>query len=91
VNVVTLWEITIKVQIGKLPMPVDQSFYTRHLQALKAQTLAVSLGHSLAFMALPLHHRDPFDRLLIAQASAEGLTLLSQDAAFKPYGVATVS
>ena len=90
VSVVSLWEIAIKVQIGKLPMPLDQSFYTRHLQALKAQTLAVSVQHSLAFMALPLHHRDPFDRLLIAQASAEGLTLVSRDAAFKPYGVATV-
>jgi len=90
VSVVSLWEIAIKVQIGKLPMPLDQTFYTRHVQSLKAQTLAVSLQHSLAFMALPLHHRDPFDRLLIAQASQEGLTLVSRDTAFKPYGVATV-
>jgi PIN domain nuclease of toxin-antitoxin system len=90
VSVVSLWEIAIKVQIGKLPMPLDQSFYMRHLQALKAQALVVSIQHSLAFMALPLHHRDPFDRLLIAQASQEGLTLVSRDVAFKPYGVATV-
>ena len=90
VSVVSLWEIAIKAQLGKLPMPLDQSFYTRHLHALKAQTLAVSLQHSLAFMALPLHHRDPFDRLLIAQASEEGLTLVTRDAAFKVYRVATV-
>jgi PIN domain nuclease of toxin-antitoxin system len=90
VSVVSLWEIAIKVQIGKLPMPLGQSFYALHSQALKARTLPVSIQHSLAFMALPLHHRDPFDRLLIAQASAEGLTLISRDAAFKTYGVATV-
>lgn len=90
VSVVSLWEIAIKVQIGKLPMPLDPAFYTRHLQALKAQTLAISLQHSLAFMALPLHHRDPFDRLLISQTTEEGMTLVTRDAAFKPYGVATV-
>jgi PIN domain nuclease of toxin-antitoxin system len=90
VSVVSLSEIASKVQIGKLAMPLDESFYVRQLQALKAQTLAVSLQHSLALMKLPLHHRDPFDRLLIAQAKEEGLTLLTRDAGFKAYGVATV-
>lgn len=89
VSVVSLWEIGIKVQIGKLAMPLDGSFYVRQLQALKAQTLAVNLLHSLALMKLPLHHRDPFDRLLIAQAKEEGLMLVTRDAGFKAYGVAT--
>jgi PIN domain nuclease of toxin-antitoxin system len=87
VSVVTLWEIAVKVQIGKLAMPLDGAFYLRHLQALKAQTLQVSLQHSLALLALPLHHRDPFDRLLIAQAGEEGLTLVSRDEAFRAYNV----
>jgi PIN domain nuclease of toxin-antitoxin system len=90
VSVVSLWEIAVKVQIGKLAMPLEQSFYMRHLRSLNTQTLAVSLQHSLALMALPLHHRDPFDRLLIAQAKEDGLTLVTRDAAFKAYGVTTV-
>ncbi|MDP9114041.1 MAG: type II toxin-antitoxin system VapC family toxin [Acidobacteriota bacterium] len=60
------------------------------MQALKAKTLAVSLQHALALMRLPLHHRDPFDRFLIAQAKEEGLTLLTRDGGFKAYGVQTV-
>lgn len=90
VSVVSLWEIAIKVQIGRLAMPQEESFYVRQLQALKAKTLAVNLQHSLALMRLPMHHRDPFDRLLIAQAKEEGLTLVTRDGAFKAYGVATV-
>ncbi|MEO8052665.1 MAG: type II toxin-antitoxin system VapC family toxin [Acidobacteriota bacterium] len=90
VSVVSLWEIAIKVQIGKLAMPLDESFYTRHLRALKARVLAMNPQHSLALMRLPMHHRDPFDRLLIAQAQEEGLTLVRRDAAFRAYGVATV-
>ena len=90
VSVVCLWEIAIKVQIGKLAMPLDETFYIRQLQALKAQTLGVNVQHSLGVMKLPLHHRDPFDRMLIAQAREEGLTLVTRDTAFKAYGVATV-
>jgi PIN domain nuclease of toxin-antitoxin system len=88
VSVVSLWEIAVKVQMGKLAMPIEGAFYLRHLQALKAQTLAVSLPHSLALLGLPPHHRDPFDRLLIAQANEEGLTLVSRDEAFRAYDVA---
>jgi PIN domain nuclease of toxin-antitoxin system len=90
VSAVSLWEIAIKIHIGKLAMPLERSFYAQHLRALNAQTLAVDLRHSLALFGLPLHHRDPFDRLLIAQAQEEGLTLLTRDEAFKAYEVATV-
>lgn len=88
VSVVSLWEIAVKVHIGKLALPLDRAFYTRHLQALKANTLTVSLPHSLGLLQLPLHHRDPFDRLLIAQAREEKLTLVSRDEAFRAYDVA---
>jgi PIN domain nuclease of toxin-antitoxin system len=90
VSPVSLWEIAIKVHIGKLAMPLEGSFYAQHLRALSAQTLAVDLRHSLAHLGLPLHHKDPFDRLLIAQAREEGLTLMTRDEAFKAYEVATV-
>jgi PIN domain nuclease of toxin-antitoxin system len=90
VSAVSLCEIAVKVHIGKLAMPLDRAFYTQHLQALKANTLAVSLQHSLALLELPLHHRDPFDRLLIAQAREEGLTLVTRDIVFGAYKVAKV-
>jgi PIN domain nuclease of toxin-antitoxin system len=90
VSPVSLWEIAIKVHIGKLVMPLEGSFYAQHLRALSAQTLAVDLRHSLALLGLPLHHRDPFDRLLIAQAREEGLTLMTRDETFKDYEVETV-
>lgn len=90
VSAVSLWEIAIKVHIGKLAMPSDRSFYAQHLRALNAQTLVVDLRHSLALFSLPLHRRDPFDRLLIAQAQEEGLTLMTRDEAFRAYEVATV-
>ena len=90
VSAVSLWEIAVKVHIGKLAMPLDRAFYIRHMEALKAKTLAVSLQHSFALLELPLHHRDPFDRLLIAQAREEGLTLVTRDRAFRAYEVAHV-
>ena len=90
VSAVSLWEIAVKVHIGKLAMPLDRAFYLRHMEALQAKTLAVSLQHSFALLELPLHHRDPFDRLLIAQAREEGLTLVTRDTAFQAYDVARV-
>jgi PIN domain nuclease of toxin-antitoxin system len=90
VSMVSLWEIAAKVNIGKLAMPSDRSFYAQHLRELNARALAVDLRHSLALFGLPLHHRDPFDRLLIAQAQEEGLTLMTRDEAFRAYEVATI-
>jgi PIN domain nuclease of toxin-antitoxin system len=90
VSVVSLWEMAIKVQIGKLSLPLDTAYYYRNLEALGARTLGVTVEHSLALLRLPLHHRDPFDRLLIAQATEENLTLVSRDKAFRAYDVARV-
>lgn len=90
VSAVALWEIAVKVQIGKLAAPLAREFYVAHLGALKARALAVNLEHSLAMLKLPLHHRDPFDRLLIAQALEEGMTLVSRDEVFGLYAVETV-
>lgn len=90
VSVVSLWEIAIKAQIGKLALPLERRFYTEHLDALRAGTLAVELRHALSLVTLPKHHKDPFDRLLIAQAMEEDLTLVSRDSAFAPYAVKRV-
>ena len=89
-STVSLWEIAVKVQIGKLSMPLQKQFYAQHIHKLKAKTLAVELRHSLAMFELPMHHRDPFDRLLIAQAREDGFTLATRDEAFQAYAVETV-
>jgi PIN domain nuclease of toxin-antitoxin system len=90
VSAITLWEIAIKVGIGKLPLPANAAFYFSHVASLGAEMLAVTPEHASAVFGLPLHHRDPFDRLLIAQALAENLTIVSQDRAFAGYGVRTL-
>lgn len=87
VSTLTLSEIAIKVKVGKLPLPSERSYYVKHLEALSARVLPVELAHSFELFHLPLHHRDPFDRMLIAQAKAEGLTLVTRDRAFEPYGI----
>jgi len=89
-STVSLWEIAVKVQIGKLDMPLDREFYTHHLDQLRMRVLGVELRHSLAMFELPLHHRDPFDRLLIAQAREDGFTLLTHDDAIGVYDVACI-
>jgi PIN domain nuclease of toxin-antitoxin system len=86
-SVVSFAEIGIKAAIGKLAVPADI-----HRQILQTglQILALAPDHGLAVAQLPMHHRDPFDRLLIAQARAEGLTLLTADARIAAYDVPTI-
>jgi PIN domain nuclease of toxin-antitoxin system len=75
------------VQIGKLPLPEPPSRYLpRHIAALGAQLLAIEAAHVLRLESLPLHHRDPFDRLLVAQSLEEKMPLLSCDTLLGPYG-----
>ncbi|MBD2180267.1 type II toxin-antitoxin system VapC family toxin [Planktothrix sp. FACHB-1355] len=85
-SVASIWEIGIKVSIGKLPLPepIDSYISTRMVQ-LGARYLEITAPHALQAAALPLHHRDPFDRMLIAQAQIEGMMLVSADPIFKEY------
>ncbi|HTJ27211.1 MAG TPA: type II toxin-antitoxin system VapC family toxin [Candidatus Limnocylindria bacterium] len=86
------WEIAIKHALGKLPLPLAPRVYVpTRLAAQGFTTLPVTVEHALAVTALPVHHKDPFDRMLIAQASVEGLTVVTSDPLFAPYGVATLS
>ena len=88
VSVVTAWEIVIKLGTGKLTLgrPLAQ-LWPESLAANDFAVLDVTSEHVLALEALPPHHRDPFDRLLIARAITEGLDLVSADSAFAPYPV----
>jgi PIN domain nuclease of toxin-antitoxin system len=85
-SVASIWEIGIKVAIGKLqlPEPIDSYISTRMVN-LGARFLEITAPHALQAAALPLHHRDPFDRMLIAQAKIEGMTLVSADPIFQQY------
>ncbi len=91
VSPASLWEISIKDTLGKLtlPDPFDQLFPDR-LDASQFLILPILVPHLHQHRQLPLHHHDPFDRLLIAQALAEDLTLISRDPEFSAYGVRTL-
>jgi PIN domain nuclease of toxin-antitoxin system len=82
-----VWEIAIKRGLGKLVVPEE---YLSLLLGAGAQPLPVSVDHAAAVEHLPWHHRDPFDRMLVAQALTEGAALVSGDEALRPYGVALV-
>ena len=87
-SAVSAWEIAIKYAIGKLHLPETPVQFVPSRMALTLTTpLAVQLNHVLQASRLPLHHRDPFDRLLIAQAQIEKLPVLTADRAFKLYEV----
>ncbi len=75
------------MQIGKLSLPEPASKYLpRHLAALDAHLLPIEAAHVMRLETLPPHHRDPFDRLLVAQSLEEKLPLLTCDSLLEPYG-----
>ncbi len=84
VSAISFVEIAVKASVGKLRLPED--LHQRVLES-GARILTVSPEHGLGIAELPLHHRDPFDRLLISQARREGLTILTADAHFAAYDV----
>lgn len=83
-SVVSFAEIGIKSAVGKLKVPDD--LQTR-VEDAGVRTLGLSPAHGLAVSHLPAHHRDPFDRLIIAQATTEDLTVVTADARFRAYGI----
>ena len=88
-SVASVWEMQIKVQIGKmkLSLPLDD-IVAHQVKNNKVRLLPITLPHVLTLDTLPLYHKDPFDRILIAQANTEGATLLSRDRVFSKYPVA---
>jgi PIN domain nuclease of toxin-antitoxin system len=85
---ITLLEIAIKVRIGKLPLPAPFGvMFPADLLTADIHLLPLEADHIEPLTTLPLHHKDPFDRLIAATALVEGLTLVSADPAFDAYGV----
>lgn len=85
VSAASAWEISIKKALGKLAAPDDLE---HQVDAGGFSPLPISIAHAIAAGQLPRHHEDPFDRMLIAQAFAEGLTVVTRDKRFEDYGVA---
>jgi len=85
-SVASVWEMAIKVGLGKLPLAQPlESFVPAQLQQNAIDLLPIEPRHAFEVPRLPFHHRDPFDRLLIAQSLIEQIPLLSADAAFDAY------
>jgi PIN domain nuclease of toxin-antitoxin system len=85
---VSSWEMAVKIAAGRLQLPKPlEEMLPEALLADRMQTLPLSHHHAFELAALPMHHRDPFDRMLIAQARCEALTLVTADAMFRRYDV----
>ena len=89
-SVASLWEIAIKFSIGKLELQFDLNEITKFIHKNKIEQLPIELSHLQNILTLEHFHRDPFDRLIIAQAMAEDLTIITTDKNFKHYPVKCV-
>jgi len=88
VSPASIWEIAIKISLGKYALPSPFiSFWEEQLQANDFALLPISVPHTARVAVLPFHHRDPFDRLIIAQSLVEVIPVVSSDATFDDYGV----
>jgi len=85
------WEIAIKYALGKLPLPVPPAEYVpSRMERADTSALPVAHEHALRVATLPPHHRDPFDRLLVAQCQLERMRLLTTDPQFRPYDIEVI-
>ncbi len=88
VSAATVWEVSIKQALGKLEAPSD---LLRQIELNRFEPLSMTVSHAYTAGALPRHHDDPFDRMLVAQAMIEDLTLLTRDPRMGLYGVGVLT
>jgi len=86
-SLASLWEIAIKIGLRKLELPVTLKFFDELDRNPKRKMLGIQKEHLLRYATLHLHHRDPFDRLIVAQALSEDFSIVGNDTAFDAYGV----
>jgi PIN domain nuclease of toxin-antitoxin system len=90
-SVGSLWEIAIKMQIGKLALGSSfEEFIDETILERKLELLPIEIDHLITYMSLPLHHRDPFDRLLLAQAKSLRIPVLTADQNFSKYDIEVI-
>jgi PIN domain nuclease of toxin-antitoxin system len=88
ISAATPWEIAIKVAIGKLELPTSvEEFVATRIASTRATHLPISYVHAIEVASLPMHHQDPFDRVLIAQGRIERVPILTSDVKFRRYDV----
>ena len=91
-SVASLWEMSIKFNLGKLTLdPNYEEFVEREVTTSTIQLLNIELEHLRINATLPFHHRDPFDRLIIAQSMAEDIPIVTVDSAFDKYEVSLIN
>jgi PIN domain nuclease of toxin-antitoxin system len=88
VSAATVWEVSIKQTLGELEAPFD---LLRQIELNRFEPLSITVSHAYMAGALPRHHDDPFDRMLVAQAMKDGLVLLTRDPRMSRYGVETLA
>ena len=87
-SVASLWEMAIKISLGRLQLAQPfETFIPQQLSMNRIGLLGITISHTAKVATLPFHHRDPFDRLLVAQAQVEQMALVSSDPAFDAYGI----
>jgi PIN domain nuclease of toxin-antitoxin system len=90
-SIASVWEMAIKVSLGKLTLRLPFHDYVSRYSAVNGFTLLpISVEHTALVSALPFHHRDPFDRIMVAQALVEGMIMVSRDPILDAYGLSRV-
>lgn len=87
ISIASFWEITIKIQIGKLKIDISLEELFNYADRNQIEIVQITSEHLLVLAALPQHHSDPFDRLIVSQAISENLTLYSRDKRLKKYAL----
>lgn len=87
VSKASFWEVAIKINIGKLTLPFELDVLVQETISNDIEILEIEMSHILKVVNLPLHHRDPFDRLIISQTIAEDIPVISSDNKFSLYGI----
>jgi PIN domain nuclease of toxin-antitoxin system len=86
----SVWEMSVKASLGRLRLPAAAHDYVEQKVEQGLRVLSIDWPHAAATERLPFHHRDPFDRLIVAQALVEGLALVTRDPVFREYGVTVI-
>ncbi len=87
----SIWELGIKAQSGKIKLPESfETFVPSRLQVFQTIPLPISASHAMIAATLPLHHKDPFDRMIIAQGQGENLPILTNDGVFRFYDITII-
>ncbi len=87
----SIWELGIKAQLGKIDLPESfETFVPHRLQVFQTIPLPITPSHAIVAATLPLHHKDPFDRMIIAQGQSENLPVLTNDGVFRSYDITII-